>query len=181
MKREIGYFVTMQRIILIGFMGSGKTTLGGQLAQILGIPFFDSDELIEQKMGIAVNQIFAAQGEQAFREMETEVITDLCEISEFVLAVGGGLPAISGMMQRLNELGKTVFLNVSRKELLRRLVMDRSKRPLLKDKSELELKEYFNRLHDLREPYYIQAQIHIQQDDLTAQELIEAINLRQKN
>ena len=171
----------MQRIILIGFMGSGKTTLGKRLAGFLKIPFWDSDALIEQKTNMTINEIFASQGEEAFREMESNVIGDLFELNEFVLAVGGGLPAIPGMMERLNELGTTVFLNVSKEELFRRLSTNRSKRPLLKDKSEFELRDHINRLCELRENIYLKAKVCIQKDALKVEELMDKIILHQRN
>jgi shikimate kinase len=169
----------MQRIILLGFMGSGKSTLGKQLAGIMAIPFLDSDILIEKKSALTINEIFATRGEQAFREMEVEVITELFEVTEFVLAVGGGLPAIPGMMERLNELGTTIFLNVSMEELLRRLLTDRSNRPLLKDKNEWDLKNQIGRLRASRESVYKKAQICIENDSITAEQLVEILS--QKN
>jgi shikimate kinase len=171
----------MRRIILVGFMGSGKTTIGKKLAESLHIPFIDSDSLIIQKTGSSINEIFASKGEQAFREMESEVITELFELPDFVLAVGGGLPVIPGMMKRLNQLGTTVYLQVSRQELLRRLLNDRSERPLLKDKTESELMEYINGMCEVREPVYLKSSIAIQKDDLVYQDILNSLNPDQKN
>ncbi len=168
----------MHRIVVLGFMGSGKTTIGKQLAEALHIPFLDSDHIIVEKVGMSINEIFAARGEQAFRRMEEEVIEDLNVLPEFVLAVGGGMPAIPGVMERLKQLGTTIYLDVSRQELLRRLLKDRSKRPLLKDKTEIELKEYIDHLFSARQSFYLKASVVIQNDDLDFQDVLEVLNLR---
>jgi shikimate kinase len=171
----------MQRIILLGFMGSGKTTIGKQLAEALNFPFMDSDELIIERTKMSVNEIFNAKGEQAFREMEREVINGLFELPCFILAVGGGLPVIPGMMTRLNELGTTIYLNVSNKELYGRLVNNRLQRPLLKDKTDKELMEQIDTLRSTRETIYLQAHVNLQNDGLTYGDVLETLNLHQKN
>ena len=168
----------MHRIVVLGFMGSGKTTIGKQLAENLQIPFLDSDHIIAEKAGMSINEIFAAMGEQAFRRMEEKVIEDLSALPEFVLAVGGGMPAIPGVMERLNQLGTTVYLEVSRYELLRRLLKDRSQRPLLKDKTEIELKEYIDQLYHARQSFYLKASLVLQNDALDFQDVLKALNLR---
>jgi len=168
----------MQRIILLGFMGSGKSTLSKALTELMHIPFLDTDALIEQKAGVTINEIFASQGEQVFREMESDLIGELFFHKEFVLSVGGGLPAIPGMMERLNALGTTIYLNVSLEELLRRLISDRSNRPLLKDKSETDLRDQIEQLMAKRESVYLQANNCIQKDSLTAEQLFEILNQR---
>lgn len=171
----------MQRIILLGFMGSGKTTIGKQLAEVLDFPFLDTDELIASKSGLSVNEFFSIHGEQAFREEEKHIIESLSSHPGFVLAVGGGLPAIPGMMQRLNELGTTIYLNVSHEELLRRLKMDRAERPLLKDHTERSLEMKMQELFSARESIYRQAVLVISNDRLTVDDVIDLLTLHQRN
>jgi shikimate kinase len=79
-------------IVLVGFMGAGKTTVGGLLARRLGLPLADSDQVIEERTGRQVRQIFAEDGEPAFRALEHQVIGELLEGPDLVIAVGGGAP-----------------------------------------------------------------------------------------
>jgi shikimate kinase len=102
----------MQKIILLGFMGSGKSTLGRNLAHRLGVPFVDTDHEIELLKDRTVEQIFQEEGESVFREHERQIIEVLSAIdTDFVLAVGGGLPCYNNLIEKLNMLGITVYLN----------------------------------------------------------------------
>lgn len=118
-------------IVLIGFMGSGKTTLGRYIAQEKGMRFIDTDELIESKEGTSINQIFADKGEGYFRNLETDVIRELVSSeSNCVISVGGGLPVREINRELIRKLGICVYLRTDRDELVRRLKGDRN-RPLL--------------------------------------------------
>jgi shikimate kinase len=116
-------------IVLIGFMGAGKTTVGHLLAERLGLPFADSDEVIEQRAGRRVQQIFAADGEPAFRALEHQVITDLLDGPELVLALGGGAAGHPGTRQQLTG-AQVVYLHVSYEQALARVGGDPG-RPML--------------------------------------------------
>jgi shikimate kinase len=117
-------------IVLVGFMGAGKTTVGGLLAARLGLPFADSDQVIEQREGRSVRQIFADDGEAAFRAREQEVIAGLLAGPDLVLALGGG--AVQSEETRLLLQPVTVvYLRVSYEEVLRRVGGD-PRRPLLR-------------------------------------------------
>ncbi len=84
---------TSKNVILIGFMGAGKTSIGQELAARSGRTFLDTDEYIEKKSGMTISHIFDAMGEEAFRKMETEALRDLISTSgSYVISVGGGLP-----------------------------------------------------------------------------------------
>lgn len=121
----------MNNIILIGFMGSGKTTFGNWISQQNNMSFIDTDELIEEQQKRSINDIFATDGEAAFRDMETEAISQLCEShNNCVIAVGGGLPVREENRKILKKLGTVVYLQASEDELARRLTGD-TKRPLL--------------------------------------------------
>ncbi len=93
--REVKYQVeTMgKHVIMTGFMGAGKTTVGKALAEKQKVPFLDTDQLIEEKAGMTISRIFETQGEEAFRKMETSVLEDLLKRNDqTVISVGGGLP-----------------------------------------------------------------------------------------
>lgn len=121
----------MSNIILIGFMGSGKTTFGKWLSNSYGYEFLDTDEYIEQKEKRIIKDIFAQDGEEVFRDMETATVKELIgKLDNTVISVGGGLPVRDINRKLLKELGFVVYLETSRDELLRRLSSDTS-RPLL--------------------------------------------------
>jgi shikimate kinase len=119
-------------IVLIGFMGAGKTTVGTLLAARLGLPFTDSDQVIEQRAGRSVRQIFAEDGEPAFRALEHQVIAELLDGPPIVLALGGGAAEHPQTQNKLAN-AKVVYLHVSYEQALRRVGGDRDpeSRPLL--------------------------------------------------
>ena len=116
-------------IVLVGFMGAGKTTVGRLLAAELGLPFTDADHKIEQKDGRAIRQIFADDGEPAFRELEHQVIAQLLAGPELVLALGGGASEHPGTRQQL-ATAQVVYLHVSYAQALARVGGDAG-RPML--------------------------------------------------
>lgn len=149
----------MENIILIGFMGCGKTSVGKRLAHALGCEFLDTDELIEQEQQRSISAIFEMDGEAVFREMETECLKSLLTRKDdgFVLSVGGGLPIREVNRELLKELGNVVLLQVSPEVVYKRLRNDKT-RPLLQDKNPL------GRILDLmsvRKSYYEDAAMHI--------------------
>jgi shikimate kinase len=116
-------------IVLVGFMGAGKTTVGELLAGQLGLPFTDADQVIEQRAGRPVRQIFAEDGEPAFRALEHQVITALLDGPELVLALGGGAAGHPRTRQRLTG-AQVVYLHVSYEQALARVGGDPG-RPML--------------------------------------------------
>jgi shikimate kinase len=116
-------------IVLVGFMGAGKTTVGNLLSARLGVPFVDSDLVIEQRSGRPVRQIFAEDGEPAFRALEREVIAGLLDGPDLVLAVGGGAAEHPGTRERL-ATAQVVYLEVGYDQALARVGGDPG-RPLL--------------------------------------------------
>jgi shikimate kinase len=119
-------------IVLVGFMGAGKTTVGTLLAARLGLPFTDSDQVIEQRAGRPVRQIFAEDGEPAFRALEHQVIAELLDGPPIVLALGGGAAEHPQTRSKLAN-AQVVYLHVSYAQALKRIGGDRDpeSRPLL--------------------------------------------------
>lgn len=117
-------------ISLVGLPGSGKTTVGRQLARRLGLPFNDSDDAIEQRLGCSIRDFFAREGEDAFRDVEESVILELTQGSPGVLATGGGAVLRPVNRQRLRDAGTVVYLRSPPEDLFKRLRHDRN-RPLL--------------------------------------------------
>lgn len=144
-------------IILVGFMGSGKTTFGMKLAKKLNYQFVDTDKEIEELVGMSIESIFNTKGEKYFRQLEKQYIQKL-KVQNVVIATGGGMPCFYDNMEYLNKIGVTVYLEYSSQELFERLKNETVNRPLLKHKSEEDLFNYIDNLLLKRERFYLQAQ-----------------------
>ncbi len=147
----------MTRIILVGYMGSGKTTIGRQLAMALGISFYDLDWYIEMRYRRSVAQIFRESGEDGFRQMERNMLHEVAEFENIVLSCGGGTPCFFDNMQYMNTLAETVYLKARPNVLAMHLKMGKVERPLIKGKNETDLLAYIEESLAKREPFYAQA------------------------
>jgi shikimate kinase len=145
------------RIFLVGFMGSGKTTIGKQLACRLGYQFIDQDEMIEKRFSKTINEVFVTFGEAKFREAERDALLQLTEMDNVVISTGGGAPCFNGNMDLMNCYGVTIYLKANPGILMHRLKDTSAHRPLIKDKSEAELMQYITEKLTEREPFYTQA------------------------
>ncbi len=142
----------MKRIVLMGFMGAGKTAVGRRLARRLSCEFIDTDERIEKEQGRKISDIFSESGEQTFRDMETELLERLKnEKNEFVLSIGGGMPVREENRELLREIGRVIYLKTSKEEIIRRVSGDK-KRPLLQGGG---LEEKVTSLMNAREDIYL--------------------------
>lgn len=140
-----------QNLILIGFMGAGKTSVGKAYAHSTGRELLDTDQMIEEAAGMSISDIFATQGEEAFRRTETAVLEHLlADTDQAVISVGGGLPLLPKNREMLKRLGTVVFLRVHENTVLKRLKGDTT-RPLLQgdnvQKKVRDLLEYRNPLY----------------------------------
>ena len=166
----------MKPVFLIGYMGCGKTTLGKPLAQCLGWRFVDLDLYIEEKEGKTAKEIFQAYGEAHFRQLEREALKEVAASDDDVIvACGGGTPLQPGTMELMNSVGITVWLRTSVERITSRLVLpeQRSKRPLLNDMSDEEIKQSVIKGLKARNRHYKKAQL---QFDSTCLESVEEIN-----
>ncbi len=139
-------------ITLIGLPGSGKSTVGRQLARRLQIPFFDSDHVIEERLGYSIKESFARDGEDHFRDLEESVLDELTAGGSGVISTGGGAVLRPSTRQRLRERGQVVYLNSTPDDIFRRLRHDQN-RPLL------QVADPLGRLRELyaaRDPLYRQ-------------------------
>ena len=143
-------------LYLIGMMGAGKTTVGRELAKQLSYGFLDADVVIEQATGRSINQLFASEGEAGFRQLESDVIAQICAFTKLVISTGGGV-----ILQRKNwsylRHGLIVWLDVPVEVLYQRLAEDTT-RPLLQD---VDLKEKLRSLKEQRQSLYNQADLRI--------------------
>lgn len=157
--------------ILLGYMGSGKTSLGKAVSELKNIPFFDLDQQIEASLGTSIADFIDKKGELVFRKLEHEQLLSLLENipSESVLAVGGGTPVFYDHMDLLNHAGITVYLDVSVLELAKRLKND-VQRPLINNQDDLA--EFVAKHLFERRPYYSRAMHRIKGDQLTAEDVL---------
>lgn len=147
----------MIRIILIGYMGAGKTTIGKTLAKQLGVPFYDLDWYIETRMRKKVKQIFDERGEEGFRIIEKNMLHEAAEFENVVLACGGGTPCFFDNMEYMVGQGDVVYLRGTPEVLFRHLKMGKGVRPLLLGKNDEELLEYIRENVRKREEFYTKA------------------------
>lgn len=162
------------RFFLIGFMASGKTTIGREVARLTGYKFIDLDEQIEQSEGQSVSAIFAAQGEDAFRRMERKHLEAVCRAEgNLIVATGGGVPCFYDNMELMNRHGMTLYLKFSPQDLkLRIQLSSQESRPLVAGKSDEELLLFVTESLTRREPYYSRAAYTLEGNDLEITERI---------
>lgn len=147
----------MKKIILIGYMGAGKTTLGKVLAQKMGLTFYDLDDYIEDRFHRTIPQIFAESGESGFRDLERRMLHEVAEFEDVIISCGGGTPCFFDNMDYMNTCGETVFLNASPEALKVHLLMGKTQRPLIQGKSPEELLDFIKDSLQKRLPYYKKA------------------------
>lgn len=147
----------MKRIILVGYMGAGKTTVGRQLAMTLGLQFYDLDWYIEMRYHKKVSEIFAEEGEEHFRDLERRMLHEVAEFEDVVISCGGGTPCFYDNMAYMNQQAETVYLKLTPEVLCMHLKMGRTVRPLILGKTEEELQQYIRESLVVREPFYTQA------------------------
>lgn len=161
------------RIFLIGFMGSGKSTLGSKLAPRIGHRFVDMDQLIEETAEMSIPEIFREHGEEVFRKWEHDILQELCHQEKLVISTGGGAPCHSGIMDLMNTHGTTIYIQLPPEVLKDRLIRSKTERPLIQGKSESELLDFITSLLEKREKYYLQASHVVDGVHLRAETLAE--------
>ena len=165
------------KIFLIGFMGSGKSTIGRRLAGVLGFDFVDTDRFIEMQYGATITKIFEQHGEDAFRQMERDVLQKMLQHEFAVISTGGGMPCQDDNMDMMLASGKVIYLKTFPQTLSRRLLNSHTNRPLIKGKTEKELQQYINEKLTEREPVYNRAHIVVQTEIFSMEELLQSLGL----
>lgn len=158
------------RIFLLGYMGSGKSTLGRELAQLLGYRFVDLDEWIENRACMSVSDMFDLKGEAYFRDMESESLQHLINEEAVVVGLGGGTPCFNDNMDLITELGFSVFLNPSITILTQRLKEGKAQRPLIAKIDDHDLPKFIETQLLKRLPFYERATVIVEKET-TGQQL----------
>lgn len=167
----------MKKIILLGYMGCGKSTIAKELSKKIEIPFVDLDEFIEKKVGTTIKSIFADKGEIHFRKLEHECFVELLNFTEpIIIGLGGGTPCYANnheLLKRDDVL--SIYLKASIDTLVNRLSLNKSNRPLIANKNDEEMKEFIATHLFERSYYYNQAQYKVAVDEQTIAETVEDI------
>lgn len=166
----------MKPLFLVGYMGCGKSTIGRKLARRLSVAFVDTDNRVEEREGATVCDIFRYEGEERFREVEREVLEEVIREEAAVVSTGGGLPIWRDNMQRMNQVGMTVYLKRSAENIASRLSpYGRQKRPRLRGLNDEELVAFMREDMVVRECYYSKARLVLVCDELSDEAILEAI------
>lgn len=162
-------------------MGSGKSTAGKKLSGVLGWTFIDVDRKIEEVAGKTIPQIFAGDGEDVFREIESDVLKSINPGDGTIVSTGGGTPCHGNNMDLMLGTGLTVYLKMTPEQLTYRLLESTAERPLIKNVSDEQLPEFIERVLSVREKYYSRAEIIIDGINLDINRLVSLIKARQES
>ena len=163
---------TSKNIVLVGPMGSGKTTVGRRLAHELNLDFFDTDHEIINKTGVTVDHIFDIEGEEGFRARESKILNNLCQMTNIILATGGGIVILPKNRKMLKNAGLVVYLSSSVDQLLRRTAKSKT-RPLLENSS--DRRKTIVELVEARDVYYREVASFV--IDTTGKKLKEVVDV----
>lgn len=165
-------------IVLIGYMGSGKSVIGKMVASKNGLSYLDLDTYIEEKEHLTVSEIFKTKGEIYFRKKEREYLKELLDTkSNLVLALGGGTPCFGDNMDLVLEATPNVFyLKATVQTLLDRLVSEKTQRPLIKDIADADLPEFIQKHLFERNFYYLRAPKIVKVDQVSVLDISEEIS-----
>jgi shikimate kinase len=163
------------RIFLIGFMGSGKSTVGKRIALRLNYSFIDMDRVIENEAGMPINRIFDEKGEDEFRRIEHELVLKISKMKKVVVSTGGGVPCFFNNMEIINKNGISIYLKMTPEDLLKRLKGSKFERPLIRDLSTAELADYITEKLREREPYYLKSKHVVDATELNIPGIIDLV------
>lgn len=165
----------MKAIILIGYMCVGKTTIGKELAKRRGQMFYDLDWYIEERFRKRVPQIFAEEGEEAFRKKERNMLHEVAEFENVVVSCGGGTPCFFDNIDYMNQAAEVIYLKASPETILSHLKNSKGKRPLLEGMSPDELQTFVTDQIQTREDFYLRARHVVDVDVLDSAEKINRL------
>lgn len=165
------------RLYLIGYMASGKSTIGRKIAKRTELPFFDTDKMVEEAEGAAVADIITYAGEEYFREAERRALEQTAEVENAIISTGGGLPVWGDNQAWIAEQGMSVYLKRTPEQILSRLSPHgRQKRPKFRGKSDEELLQFMHEHLAEREPIYEKADMVIDCEEVSDEEIVERLS-----
>lgn len=162
----------MSNLVLIGFMGAGKSSIGKALARSASMRFVDTDERVAKEADLSIPRIFEGSGEKHFRQLESKVVSDVAEMDDAVIATGGGVVLNDKNIEKLKKNGVIIYICLTESELIRR-VRDLKDRPLLKD---LDKDDTVHKLMKVRGPLYRKYADYIIDGNYPVNAIVEKIN-----
>lgn len=164
----------MRKIILLGYMGCGKSTIAQKLSKIIRIPYLDLDKCIEERTNLSINQIFEQKGEIFFRKIEHEIFNELINLPDsLIIGLGGGTPCYANNHELLNGQNiLSIYLKASIETLFNRLIINKINRPLIASFNDLELKEFIAKHLFDRSYYYNKATEKVVIDNKSVDETV---------
>jgi len=162
-------------IFLIGFMGSGKSTVGKKLAKIMSYRFIDLDEEVEKQELATISEIFESKGENYFRTIEQKILKQQFTKQNLIVSCGGGTPCFFNNMELMNQAGCTIYLQLNSQALLNRLTVAKTKRPLLKNMNNDELSVFISEKLKEREGTYLKSKLVMKGIDINLTVIVEKI------
>ena len=164
------------KVVLLGYMASGKSVVGIELAKKMNYPFFDLDSFIEEKENLFISKIFESRGEVYFRKIETKYLKELLNLEDnCVISLGGGTPCYGNNMSLVNEKSVSFFLNASINTIFERLKKETSDRPLVATIGEENLKEFIAKHLFERSSFYSMAQYTVHTDEKEIDEIVNEL------
>ncbi|MBQ6726114.1 MAG: shikimate kinase [Bacteroidales bacterium] len=163
------------RIYLVGYMYSGKTTVGKRLARQLGYCFMDTDKVFEERYKISISDFFSRYDETAFRTLEHEILLSTAEHDNCVISTGGGTPCFHNNMDFILENGLSIYLEATESTILSRKAKSKKARPILESMSDDELRFFVKEQLDERRQVYKRARLRFDAENVSIGDICEAI------
>jgi len=163
-------------VYLIGFMGSGKARYGKRLAEEMQFNFVDTDVLIEQKEKLEITEIFKTKGEDYFRSIEAKVLTEVSQMNNTIVATGGGMPCWESNLEFMNSTGLTVYLKAGLGCVMKNLLNEKEKRPMIANIDSTVLADYIHEKLEERKPCYKDAHCSIVTNNMKFSELLKLVS-----
>jgi len=162
-------------IVLVGMMGSGKTSIGKKIAKLLSFRFVDTDLYIEELQGKSVPVLFKEKGELWFRDLENKCLKEILSLDNVVISTGGGLPCYHNNMDKINKNARSVYLEANPAFLKSRLINNKYNRPLISSVPDEDLENYLEEMLNYREKYYRKADLFVNALGINAKTLLAKI------
>lgn len=166
------------RLFIIGYKSSGKTTIGKRLAKKLNMEFIDLDDVIEKREGKSIPELYTLFGDTDFRTMEWEALREIVKKDNVIVSTGGGAPCHCDNMNLMEKYGEVLYIKLDDKILVNRLKHAAKSRPIVLNKSEVELKEYVKDMRNRCEHHYQRAKYIIDGKGITVDKIIQVLKKR---
>ncbi len=166
------------RLFIIGYKSSGKTTFGKKLAKKLDMAFIDLDDVIETREGCAIPELYERIGDTEFRKKEWEALNQIVQEDNLVVSTGGGAPCHCDNMTLMEQYGEVLYIKLDDNTLISRLKHATSDRPIVKNKTDKELRVYLKDLRNRCEHHYLRAKYILDGKQLTVKKSLEIMNIR---